>query len=78
MRNPDGSSIMKLVKKWWKVRKRMECDTCANYCYDEEYEEYICDANMDEDDLVRFLGNQKNGCPYYRNGDEYQVVRKQM
>ena len=31
-----------------------ECDTCANYSYDEEYEEYVCDVNMDEDDLVRF------------------------
>ena len=27
-----------------------ECDTCANYTYDEEYEEYVCDVNMDEDD----------------------------
>ena len=22
----------------------MECDTCANYTYDEEYEEYVCDV----------------------------------
>lgn len=55
-----------------------ECDTCANYCYDEEYEEYVCDVNMDEDDLVRFMANRKTSCPYYRSGDEYQVVRKQM
>ena len=33
----------------------MECDTCANYTYDEEYEEYVCDVNMDEDDYVRFI-----------------------
>jgi hypothetical protein len=55
-----------------------ECDTCANYYYDEEYEEYICDVNMDEDDLVRFLSQERQQCPYYRNGDEYRVVRKQM
>ena len=24
-----------------------ECDTCANYTYDEEYEEYVCDVNME-------------------------------
>ncbi len=57
----------------------MECDTCANYFYDEEQEEYICDVDMDEDDYARlFLGKRKTSCPYYRNGDEYRVVRKQM
>ncbi len=56
----------------------MECETCANYCYDEEYEEYQCDVNMDEDDLARFLSSKREACPYYRNGDEYQIVRKQM
>lgn len=56
----------------------MECETCANYCYDEEYEEYMCDINMDEDDLARFLSSERQACPYYRNGDEYMVVRKQM
>lgn len=56
----------------------MECETCANYFYDEEYEEYICDVNMDEDDYVRFLTNKREACPFYRNGDEYRVVRKQM
>lgn len=56
----------------------MDCETCANYYYDEEYEEYICDVNMDEDDYVRFVSNRRESCPFYRNGDEYQVVRKQM
>ena len=56
----------------------MECETCANYFYDEEYEEYICDANMDEDDYARLLAGKRESCPYYRNGDEYMVVRKQM
>ena len=55
-----------------------ECDTCANYSYDEEYEEYFCDVNMDEDDMVRFMTDHRNSCPYYRNGDEYLVVRHQM
>lgn len=56
----------------------MDCSTCANYGYDEEQEEYFCDINMDEDDLVRFLSDRHASCPYYRNGDEYQVVRHQM
>ena len=61
-----------------KEENAMECETCANYCYDEEYEEYHCDVNMDEDDLARFLSSKRTACPYYRNGDEYRVVRKQM
>ena len=57
----------------------MECDTCANYFYDEDYEDYICDVDMDEDDYARlFSGKREESCPYYRNGDEYRVVRKQM
>lgn len=59
-------------------RKQTSCDSCAYYSYDEEYEAYMCDINMDEDELVRFLSDSHYSCPYYRNGDEYAVVRKQM
>ena len=52
------------------------CDTCAYFIYDDEYEEYICDVNMDEDDYRRML--YEKTCPFYRNGDEYAVVRHQM
>lgn len=54
------------------------CDSCANLVYDDEYEEYVCDVNMDEDDLVRFMTDRRATCPYYRVGDEYLVVRHQM
>ena len=56
-----------------------QCEDCAYYAYDEEYEEYYCEADMDEDDLAAILGGQKTrSCPYYRDGDEYKVVRHQM
>ncbi|MBR5474481.1 MAG: hypothetical protein IKU83_03615 [Lachnospiraceae bacterium] len=54
-----------------------DCDTCANLAYDEEYEEYYCDVNLDEDDMSRYMSRSFQ-CPYYRNGDEYRVVRKQI
>ena len=54
------------------------CDSCVNYVYDEEYEEYNCEVNLDEDDMVRFMSSQYECCPYYRLDDEYGVVRKQM
>ena len=31
------------------------CDDCAYNEYDEEYEEYFCSVDMDEDDMVRFI-----------------------
>ena len=54
----------------------MMCENCAYLTYDEEYEQYVCDCRMDEDDLYHV--SQGGDCPYYRNGDEYSVVRKQM
>ncbi|MBO7708841.1 MAG: hypothetical protein J6S83_00120 [Lachnospiraceae bacterium] len=54
------------------------CSTCAYLSYDEDYEEYICDCQMDEDDYYRISQNSFKSCPYYRNGDEYKVVRKQI
>jgi hypothetical protein len=33
---------------------------------------------MDEDDYYRLVRSNYRQCPYYRNGDEYQVVKKQM
>ena len=39
---------------------------------------YMCDINMDEDEYMRLISDQHYQCPYYRNGDEYMVVRKQM
>ena len=53
------------------------CDTCANYAYDEDYEYYVCDIDLDEDEMQRFLSNSNENCPYYQNGDEYQVVKQQ-
>ena len=52
------------------------------FIYNEEYEEYVCDCQMDEDDYYRIMRDDGSGrqrsCPYYRNGDEYAVVRKQI
>ena len=53
------------------------CETCANYAYDEEYHEYFCDANMDEDEIVKIFGENRAACPYFRPDDEYGLVRHQ-
>lgn len=54
------------------------CDFCAYNEYDEEDEEYYCSVNMDEDDMARFIQSSYKSCPYFKSGDEYQVVRHQM
>jgi hypothetical protein len=54
------------------------CDCCANYVYDEEYECYTCMVDLDEDEMAKFVTGAFQDCPYYRNGDEYNVVRHQM
>lgn len=41
------------------------CESCTYYTYD-------------EDEYMRLISDQHYQCPYYRNGDEYMVVRKQM
>ena len=51
------------------------CQYCARYVYDDEYGDYVCDVNMDEDEYIRFL--QGKGCPYFSLDDEYAIVRKQ-
>lgn len=54
------------------------CDTCLFYVYDEEYDDYYCDVDMDEDDVARMMQSVAENCPFYRNGDEYETVRHQM
>lgn len=57
---------------------KSNCDYCVNYSYDEEYECYTCEVNLDEDEMAHFIAGNYHQCPYFRMGDEYKIVRKQM
>lgn len=57
---------------------KSKCDSCVYYEYDEDYECYVCQMSLDEDEMYRFLTNTYQDCPYYKFGDEYSVVRHQM
>lgn len=48
------------------------------YEYDYELGFYVCDMDLDEDETARFIGGSFSDCPYYRPGDEYTIVRKQI
>ncbi len=55
-----------------------DCENCMHYEYDEEYEAYLCSVYMDEDEVARYVQFKSKKCPYFRAGDEYQIVKKQM
>ena len=52
-------------------------ETCGVYLYDEEYDDYVCDMELDEVEMVRFLASDTGSCPFWRPGDEYITARKQ-
>ena len=53
------------------------CETCWNYDYVEEYDEYYCMMDLDEDEVYRIFHTPQNRCPYYRQGDDYSLARRQ-
>lgn len=54
-----------------------QCELCANYCYDDEDECWYCNINLDEDEMMRFLTDSNESCPYFKLYDEYGIVKKQ-
>lgn len=75
------------VTIWQKLQKhskkgtamaQINCESCMNYEYDEDYDCYICTKDLDEDEMIRFIRGEFKDCPYYRFGDEYQIVKKQI
>lgn len=56
------------------------CEDCMYLEYDEQSKQHVCsiDYMIDEDDLARVSYYQSMKCPYYKVGDEYTIVRKQI
>ena len=59
-------------------KKPQACESCEFYDYDEEYDEYVCNARLDQDEMANFLSSKTRSCPYYRFYDEYKSVHKQI
>ena len=67
-----------IMSKGKEKKKQISCcDTCSNYVYDDEYEYYSCEMNLDEDEMGKFMTDTFYNCPYYQYDDEYAIVRKQ-
>jgi hypothetical protein len=87
-RRPEGTAAcagrkevqeaMGVQKKASERKKATSCESCTFYAWDDEYEYYVCEADLDEDEMSSFLSGTDFSCPYYQPGDEYRIVRKQM
>ena len=60
-----------------KKKQPKNCESCVYYDYDDQLDSYVCTVNLDEDEMVDFLGGHSNSCSYYRFYDEYKSVQKQ-
>lgn len=57
--------------------KQDMCESCIFYTYDDELDYYYCSVNLDEDEMYNFIKGTTKTCPYYRDNDDYKIVRKQ-
>lgn len=53
------------------------CENCVYYDYFEEYDEYMCMMNLDQDEMEKFISYSFSNCPYFKFYDEYKMVKKQ-
>ena len=53
------------------------CESSEFYVYDDEMDMYVCDINLDEDEMCSYLTSGSKRCAYYRFYDEYKTVQKQ-
>lgn len=56
---------------------KTNCDECAFYVFNDDFECYQCEINMDEDEMYRFMSASDYACPYFRAEDDYFLARKQ-
>ena len=58
--------------------KATNCECCGNYVYDDDYGYYVCEMDLDEDEMRLFMQGEFKSCPYFQYGGEYRIVRHQM
>ena len=54
-----------------------KCEDCNFYVFDENYDGYVCDLYLDEDELVRFMNRKGDSCPYWKLDDAYKSAKRQ-
>ena len=51
---------------------------CEYYIYDDEYDYYYCDMELDEDEMYDFVTGNFGDCHYFRYINEYRSVNRQI
>lgn len=64
-------------KKSTSANRSTPCETCAYYDVIDEYGDYGCIVDIDEDEAYQELSNPRSRCRYYKFYDEYKSVQKQ-
>ncbi|MCH5300266.1 MAG: hypothetical protein J1E56_03025 [Ruminococcus sp.] len=59
------------------MSQKTNCEFCSHYAYDDEYDCYYCQINLDEDEMERFMRQSVESCHYFQLYDEYKIVEKQ-
>lgn len=54
------------------------CESCMYYSFYADTGDAYCTAAFDEDDIAVLLYRKKSVCPFYRGGNEYDIVKKQL
>lgn len=67
-----------IIERKQSMSQLTQCEHCLFYNYDIEFDEYECLINVDQDEAAAYYEDKKPQCPYFRFGDDYTIVRKQM
>lgn len=59
------------------MMQNQSCEQCTHFVYDDQWDCYACEMELDMDETEQLLSNSRWNCPYFRFGDEYDLVRKQ-
>ena len=57
--------------------KKTNCEDCMYYVQDDYFGYFVCDADLDEDEMYRFIEGSFTNCPYWQTKDDYKIVKKQ-
>jgi hypothetical protein len=64
--------------KYEPKRAETNCESCIHFVYDEDFGDYGCEVDLDEDEMGLYASRTFRSCPYYQYKDEYINVRKQI
>ena len=53
------------------------CESCSRLVYDDDIGDWVCLAELDEDELFALMSGEACDCRFYRKGDDYDLSSRQ-